>query len=421
MKKIKILIIVFLCYNAYPQSLWQISKPSNELINAIKDTSINHLKSILLNQNSNGYEYSAAANYLAYYYKDSEKQFLLDNLQTTIPSDSLSIEYLINVEKFFSDQIIKGYLGDYSAISGLQTIINLMNYKVDKIIADRYLSEAGIYNNFDLIKNAFLDSNYRVYSLQGLRTYANNPQYRSEVISLLSEAIINSSNANELSNYTYDLFWIDHDLTIELLDQKFKEFSGWDRQSLFIDLYKFDPINQPRRSMWAIPLEPDENLRAYYIPFYPSIESGIYPKVYLQPYWINFLKSWYQTESSASIKDDIVWFVHDFKPLIISIDSNITTIDQVEYLNQQVDSVYKYTWLGDLFFATDLKNILAIAKTNLQNGDSLACRVQVKAFQDLVDNVYKDSLKSNPRFVTIEGWKFLYWNAQYILDRLPKP
>jgi hypothetical protein len=45
--------------------------------------------------------------------------------------------------------------------------------------------------------------------------------------------------------------------------------------------------------------------------------------------------------------------------------------------------------------------------------------VQVKAFQDLVDNVYKDSLNTDARFVTIEGWKFLYWNAQYILDRLP--
>ena len=80
-----------------------------------------------------------------------------------------------------------------------------------------------------------------------------------------------------------------------------------------------------------------------------------------------------------------------------------------------------YSWLGDFNFSNELKNILTTAKTNLQNGDSLACRVQVKAFQDLVDNVYKDSLNSDPRFVTIEGWKFLYWNAQYILDRLPEP
>ncbi|MDT3695179.1 MAG: hypothetical protein ROY99_02230 [Ignavibacterium sp.] len=86
-----------------------------------------------------------------------------------------------------------------------------------------------------------------------------------------------------------------------------------------------------------------------------------------------------------------------------------------------VNEIIIYSWLGDLSFSNELKKILTTAKTNLQNGDSLACRVQVKAFQDLVDNVYKDSLNTDPRFVTIEGWKFLYWNAQYILDRLPKP
>jgi hypothetical protein len=85
-----------------------------------------------------------------------------------------------------------------------------------------------------------------------------------------------------------------------------------------------------------------------------------------------------------------------------------------------IDSTINYSWLGDLTFSNELKNILTTAKTNLQNGDSLTCRVQVKTFQDLVDNVYKDSLNSDPRFVTIEGWKFLYWNAQYILDRLPE-
>jgi hypothetical protein len=386
-----------------------------------KDTSIEYLKSVILNEYSSQIDYEIAAFYLAYYHKDSELQWLQSNLNTIPITDKSTPIYTMKFQKFVTDIIIKGYLGDQSAIVALQSAIDSMNYIVDKIIADRYLSEAGIYNNFDLIKNAFLDSNYRVYSLQGLRTYANNPQYRSEVISLLSEAIVNSTNANELSNYTYSLYWIDRDLTVELLDQKFQELSGWDRQSLFIDLYKFDPINQPRRSMWAIPLEPDENLRAYYIPFYPSIESGIYPKVYLQPYWINFLKSWYQTESSANIKDDIIWFIYDFKPLSINTDSSITIIDQIEYLKLQVDSVLNYTWLGDITFSNELKNILTTAKTNLQAGDSLVCRVQVKAFQDLVDNVYKDSLNADPRFVTIEGWKFLYWNAHYILDRLPEP
>ncbi|MDD5607986.1 MAG: hypothetical protein PHY57_05700, partial [Ignavibacterium sp.] len=93
---------------------------------------------------------------------------------------------------------------------------------------------------------------------------------------------------------------------------------------------------------------------------------------------------------------------------------------QIGYVYNLIDTVSNYTWLGDLNFSNELKNILTTAKTNLQNGDSLACRVQVKAFQDLVDNVYKDSLNTDQRFVTIEGWKFLYWNAQYILDRLPK-
>ena len=100
----------------------------------------------------------------------------------------------------------------------------------------------------------------------------------------------------------------------------------------------------------------------------------------------------------------------------------------LESLSQYLDTIktfisdlQAYNWLGDLTFSNELKNILTTAKTNLQNGDSLTCRVQVKSFQDLVDNVYKDSLNSDPRFVTIEGWKFLYWNAKYILDRLPEP
>jgi hypothetical protein len=100
-------------------------------------------------------------------------------------------------------------------------------------------------------------------------------------------------------------------------------------------------------------------------------------------------------------------------------DSSLSNIDLLENLIDLTDTVYNYTWLGDLQFEDELQSIIQSAKTNLQNQDSLACAFQVKAFQDLVDNVYKDSLNADPRFVTIEGWKFFYWNAQYILDRLP--
>jgi hypothetical protein len=94
--------------------------------------------------------------------------------------------------------------------------------------------------------------------------------------------------------------------------------------------------------------------------------------------------------------------------------------EHFDYFVNLCDTLLNFAWLGDLNFSNELKNILTTAKTNLQNGDSLACAVQVKLFQDLVDDVYKDSLNTDPRFVTIEGWKFLYWNAQYILDRLPE-
>jgi hypothetical protein len=123
-----------------------------------------------------------------------------------------------------------------------------------------------------------------------------------------------------------------------------------------------------------------------------------------------------ETDSIALMTD---YVIKDFKPKKPNFQKPI-----LEFLNNLIelsDSTSNYNWLGDVSFSSELKNILEVAKTNLQNGDSLACRVQVKAFQDLVDNVYKDSLNTDARFVTIEGWKFLYWNAQYILDRLPEP
>ena len=112
------------------------------------------------------------------------------------------------------------------------------------------------------------------------------------------------------------------------------------------------------------------------------------------------------------------WIEDNYEPNPPQSLTNI--LEFLDYTNSLCDTLPIYAWLGDLTFTNELKNILTTAKANLLSGDSLTCKIQVKSFQDLVDNVYKDSLNPDPRFVTIEGWKFLYWNAQYILDRLPQ-
>jgi len=84
-----------------------------------------------------------------------------------------------------------------------------------------------------------------------------------------------------------------------------------------------------------------------------------------------------------------------------------------------VDEVHIKSWLGDNTFVGELQNDLQNAANYLIGGDSIACAQQVKLFQQQVDEEYRDSLDGDNRFVTIEGWKFLYYNAQYILDRLP--
>ncbi len=142
-------------------------------------------------------------------------------------------------------------------------------------------------------------------------------------------------------------------------------------------------------------------------------------KVFGTPANYNLVKNYLQIEQNQIARSNIEVSLELLMPKPPYYLNDV--IEYVDYSFSLCDTLLLYSWLGDLDFSNTLKNTLNTAKSNLQNGDSLACRVQIKEFQDLVDNVYKDSLNTDPRFVTIEGWKFLYWNAQYILDRLPEP
>jgi|GEM_PF-854163 len=240
------------------------------------------------------------------------------------------------------------------------------------------------------------------------------PDLKEQAKQELMQAINTASDDRALFLYSLALSSAFDEEEIPEIVQIFKNSSSPQVKRALMQFYfsryenKFDLNGLVKESLLT---EPNEELRLFYVKV--LLLGFATPSDYV------FIKNYNQSESNDTIKSLIQYEINSFIPA--PIDTAYSVIDLLNNLNNYIDSVSAYNWLGDLTFFNELKNILTTTKTNLQAGDSLACRVQVKAFQDLVDNVYKDSLNTDPRFVTIEGWKFLYWNAQYILDRLPEP
>jgi len=107
-------------------------------------------------------------------------------------------------------------------------------------------------------------------------------------------------------------------------------------------------------------------------------------------------------------------------------DSIVTVTSMIDSLSSLVNQVAKLNWLSNANFAKEINNKLDNAKKHLLKKDSVNCYKEVKEFQKKVNEVYEETIekekkheKREKKFVTVEGWKFLYYNAQYIMDRLP--
>ncbi|OQY73506.1 MAG: hypothetical protein B6D44_06945, partial [Ignavibacteriales bacterium UTCHB2] len=274
-------------------------------------------------------------------------------------------------------------LGDYSTA---QYVIDFYNAKASKFFFDITLIPKIIDNRPDLLQQA------KSVVFDYAQNFRGSPFTR-----YLANAIIAEKYPNEAAQVLVNSFKNEPDDATRIL-------SLW---LLFV-------VDYP-----GLPELMKERLVQEHIPSYRYIIADSLLKEFgiIENYQFvnNYLSSEQDTITRSLLNHRLATFIPS-KP-----DSNQSASSLIETLISLVDNCFNYAWVGDLLFKDELQTILTTAKTNLQNGDSLACRVKVKEFQDLVDNVYKDSLNTDPRFVTIEGWKFLYWNAQYILDRLPEP
>ena len=100
---------------------------------------------------------------------------------------------------------------------------------------------------------------------------------------------------------------------------------------------------------------------------------------------------------------------------------NYSLPQTLDSLHAHTQTVASYSWLGDQGFVKELTNRLENASRHLARGDSANAAKQITNYQDRLQQVYEQNgQNNNPRFVTEDGYKFLFKNAEYILIQLPQ-
>ncbi len=176
-------------------------------------------------------------------------------------------------------------------------------------------------------------------------------------------------------------------------------------------------------------IHPGENL-SY------SLESKGLPKI--KPYWAEGWVEYLTVAEAESLRaagftdEEIHPDIRDnsyhgssIAPQIppSSISSSIFLDTLISYIHQAVE----LGWLGDEKFVKMLVEHLEMAHKHISEGDSIQSARELEKFQKGVDKERKKTAKDeekwkprHKRFVTSEAWALLFYNAQHLLDRLPK-
>lgn len=130
-----------------------------------------------------------------------------------------------------------------------------------------------------------------------------------------------------------------------------------------------------------------------------------------------FVQNYLENETDGVAKSLLSRKLEKFTPGFPPIE--LPKMNLLDTLMFNTNQCFGYQWLKDESYKNELLVKLENAKNFLTSNDSLKCRSEVSSFQNSVNLVYQDSAGSIPKYVSNEGYKFLYHYAQYILDRLP--
>jgi hypothetical protein len=289
-------------------------------------------------------------------------------------------------------------------------------------VASKILSvllNQGDYSRFSLLEVTIQESLNRSYplNLDLILAYARKPELRPVVFSQVS-SLANNSNARIRKEAIFLFsYFIDIPETRDIL-QSIATMDNTteirlDASALLTSLYS-DPI--------AVTV--DQQIAT------STADTATFARAIIEmirirsPLGLRALKNTQASLSPGYFLDFVSLTISSYQPPRPPVSTPL--LYMVDSLRSFIDEVSSFDWLGDKPFVNELDNGLVNAKKHLAKGDSVNAYKEVQTFQDKVNKEYEktvdDPKKRKPRdkrFVTIEAWKFLYYNAQYIMDRLP--
>ena len=289
----------------------------------------------------------------------------------------------------------------------------------EQVSAIGLLYELGDYSRVDKVFELWEDDKTRgyldAYTVQLIsEIYKYRIDYRERAKAELLYALANTNNE-------YDLFSVMLDISNAFNEESLQEMIDLFRTSTipqvkrailenyfsrYVD--KFDLVGLLRESIFS---ETSPELRLYYT------KVMLYGFGQLSDY--KFVKDYLSSEPDDEIIN-LIWFsLETFRP--VTLDDSTKVDDGLSTLKEYVNGTFEFNWLQNNVYKIQLLQNIVDANNYLFSGDSLNCAKEIETFQISVDNVHADSAGSYPKHVSDDAYKFLYYYAGYILDRLPEP
>ncbi|MGD0589894.1 MAG: HEAT repeat domain-containing protein [Bacteroidota bacterium] len=309
-------------------------------------------------------------------------------------------------------------LGDARGVSALDSLITKTipddsYYAHDKLEAIKAFASKGVYNYVDTLLSNYLflirTGLYGNSNFSTMQLYANRAKYHDRVFSTMINSYSSSMDYHVKDDIVFAVNEMNTQQGYEFLLNVLKTDTTYLTRAISLDCLRKKPTPEFLSYVFqAAQTEPNKYIRSQFL-------ENLYwlgtPAAFFR------LEQTIQTESEYYIRESTILLINHYKPNTPDPAVSVNTlIDSLASIEKQV---IPFNWLGDNNFINVLDGYLTNAKNSFNAGNQIDCARQIRTFQQAVDREYRDSTNATPAFVTVEGWKFLYYNAQYILDRLP--